>query len=155
MGTTPDENKPVDDGAGVTVNFIRRPAHEPVEKQPLDEAMPSKKPAQPAQPVQASEPSLAEQISECRAGLNRLLSVGGNTQAQRQRLNELLVQQAALDAQQGHQQAMQQAAQQAADAERNQRIAAHEADLQGQREQRLADLKARFSMRHVAGHRLA
>jgi len=116
--------------------------------------MPAKKPAQPTQAAQAGEPSIAEQISECRAGLNRLLSVGGNTQAQREHLNALLVQQAALDAQQGHQQAVQQAAQQVADAERNQRIAAHEADLQGQRDARLSDLKARFSVKRVPGARL-
>ncbi len=74
---------------------------------------------------------------------------------QRQRLNELLVQQAALDAQQGHQQAVQQVAQQAADAERAQRINEHAAELQRQRDARLSSLKERFTVRHVAGHRLA
>ncbi len=48
-----DENKPMDGRQGVTVHFIRRPALEPVEKQPLDEAMPSKENS--AQPAQAAQ----------------------------------------------------------------------------------------------------
>jgi hypothetical protein len=144
----------VDDGADVTIQSLHGQHLSRSKNNHWMNAMPAKKPAQSAQPEQANEPSLAEQIHECRAGLNRLLSAGGDTKLQRQRLNELLVQQAGIDAEQGRQQAVAQAAQQAAEDERAQRIARHAADLQSQRDALLSDLKARFTVRSVVGQRL-